>query len=86
MSEPPSSTPTDFDLLLGVAVQVGALAGVVAIGILLLAVSAPRGVKFVEAVVLAMLMVLCAAGGSCCRAHRRSLVPLLRERRCRHRS
>jgi hypothetical protein len=63
MSEPPPSTPTDFDLFLGVALHVGAFAGVVAIGILLLAVSAPRGVKFVEAVVLAMLTLLCAAGG-----------------------
>jgi hypothetical protein len=42
---------------------VGAFAGVVAIGILVLAVSAPRGVKFVEAVALAMLTLLCAAGG-----------------------
>jgi hypothetical protein len=63
MSEPPPSTRTDFDLFLGVALQVGAFAGVVAIGILLLAVSAPRGVKFVQAVVLAMLTLLCVAGG-----------------------
>jgi hypothetical protein len=62
VSEPPPRTSADFDLFLGFALQVAALAGVVATGILLLAVSAPRGVKFVEAVVLALLTLLCAAG------------------------
>lgn len=63
MNEQPPSTASDLDLFLGVALQVGAFAGEVAIGILLLAVSAPRGVKFVEAVALAMLTLLCAVGG-----------------------
>jgi hypothetical protein len=63
VSEPPPSTATDQDLMLGVLLQVAACAGVVAIGILLLAVSAPRGIKFVEAVALAMLTLLCLAGG-----------------------
>jgi membrane protein implicated in regulation of membrane protease activity len=61
VAEPPPRTSSDPDPFLSLALWFGAFAGVVALGILLLAVSAPTGVKFVAAVVVVLLTVLCAA-------------------------